>query len=287
MTDLPPPSHEESFPAENSGSAKPAPVATTFPRPRSREVQDGAVFPPRRAGYLVPTVAPRLTYFFLGLTVLVFLAQLAGEVVFGYDVAAVLGYKDNARIVAGQYWRLVTPIFLHAGLLHIVFNMYALYALGPQIEAPYGYLRFGLIYVLSGITGVVLSMALNPFRSVGASGAIFGLIGALGAYLYRHRKAFGGYGQRRLTNVVTIAAINLLIGLSPGIDNWGHLGGLLGGTTLAVLIGPRLELETDYSTGQIAVVDQTPLASRGIGLAAFCLGLLVLTGAVIVYRAGR
>ncbi|MBI4771974.1 MAG: rhomboid family intramembrane serine protease, partial [Chloroflexi bacterium] len=240
--------------------------------------------PPAPAGYRVPAVRPRLTYLIMGLTILVFLGQLAGQSLLGYDLLVQLGLKVNSLIVAGQYWRLITPIFLHAGLLHIGFNMYALYVLGPQVEGPFGHTRFGLLYFLSGSAGVVLSLALSPYPSLGASGAIFGLIGALVVYLYRHREAFGSFGRRRLTSIVYIAVLNLAIGFTPGIDNWGHLGGLLGGAAVAWLIGPNLTLEYDYTSGRPAVVDRSALVSRLPETAMLCLGLLAVTVAVIFYR---
>jgi len=235
--------------------------------------------------YPVPVVPARLTYVFLALTVGVFLLQWVSELLVGFDVVTGLGLKDNASIAAGQYWRMITPVFLHAGPTHLIFNMYALYSLGPQVEGPFGYQRFGLTYLLTGVSGVALSMALNPIDSVGASGAIFGLVGALGVYLYRHRQAFGAFGRTRLSNVLTIVVINFLIGLSPRIDNWGHLGGLLGGAALAALTGPRLGLRTDPESGQVRVVDGSSQSSRLRGVTLFCLGLILFIVAVIRFRA--
>jgi rhomboid protease GluP len=127
--------------------------------------------------------------------------------------------------------------------------MYALFALGPQLERFYGHGRFLMLYLLGGFAGNVVSFLLSPEYSLGASTAIFGLIGAQGVFLYRHRKMFGGVAQRALTNIITVAVVNLIIGLSPGIDNWGHVGGLLGGTLFAWFGGPLLEVEADMGMG--------------------------------------
>ncbi len=150
--------------------------------------------------------------------------------------------KSNQAIAAGQWWRLFTPMLLHGGIFHIGFNMYALYVLGPELERFYGGWRFFLLYLVAGFAGNVVSFVLSPYNSLGASTAIFGLLGAEGVFLYQHKKLFGQRAQRALMNIIFIAVINLAIGLSPGIDNWGHLGGLVGGTLFAWFGGPKLEV---------------------------------------------
>ncbi|MBI3244459.1 MAG: rhomboid family intramembrane serine protease [Chloroflexi bacterium] len=205
-----------------------------------------------RPRYLpIPTVRPRFTFVFLAINIVVFLLQTVTNA----EAWFFFGAKINEFIVAGEWWRLITPMFLHANLVHLAFNSYALYIFGPQVEAVFGYRRFFFIYLLSGVSGAVLSFALSPQPSVGASGAIFGLVGSLLIYLFRHRQAFGDMGRRRLLEILTLAGINLVIGLSPGIDNWGHVGGLLGGATLAWLIGPIFGVEAD-STGQPVIADR-------------------------------
>jgi len=159
------------------------------------------------------------------------------------DVAACFGMKVNDLILSGQWWRFITPVVLHASLLHIGFNMYALYILGPELERHFGPLPFLILYVLSGFSGVVLSFLLTASPSLGASTAIFGLLGAQGVFVYRNQKLFGRRAQTILRSILNIAVINLLIGLSPGIDNWGHVGGLLGGSLFAWLAAPLYMLE--------------------------------------------
>lgn len=242
-----------------------APHGEPLPRPRTIRVP-------------VAAVRPVVTYVLLGLTVLVFLGQLASEAALGRDLVGALGAKVNSLIAQGQLWRLITPVFVHAGLLHIAFNMYALYAIGPQVEGPFGHARFFFLYLYSGVAGVLLSLLMSTKPSVGASGAIFGLIGALAVYLYRHRKEFGDIGRQRLMNVATIMVINLVIGLSPGIDNWGHVGGLMGGAAVAWVMGPRLSVEVSPVTGQPRVVDRTgALRSEisGVALAGALMGVAV------------
>lgn len=184
---------------------------------------------------------PYVTYTILGLTILVYLLQMGSEALLGFDLPASLGVKENQRIAMGQFWRLITPILLHGSILHIGFNMYALYIFGPSMERYFRRGRFLGLYLLSGFAGNVFSMMFTPAPSLGSSTAIFGLIGAHGIFIYQNRSVFGEtFTRRALTRIIQVAAINLLIGLSPGIDNWGHIGGLFGGVIFTWLGGPLL-----------------------------------------------
>jgi rhomboid protease GluP len=199
---------------------------------------------------------PVVVYVIMGLTVTVYLLQMLTEFAMGgIDLPAALGMKVNDLIVQGQLWRLFTPMLLHGSLLHIGFNMYALYALGPGLESYYGHQRFLLLYVLAGFAGNVLSFLFSPANSLGSSTAIFGLLGAQAVFLLQNKSLFGSRAQRALTNIAMVAALNLWIGLSsPGIDNWGHLGGLLGGVIFSWFAGPRLAVEG--LMGTYSLVDQ-------------------------------
>jgi rhomboid protease GluP len=182
------------------------------------------------------------TYSLIAITLLVFIAQLVAIEIEGFDAVLFYGSKHNDSVMAGEVWRLVTPIFIHVGVWHIFVNMYSLYALGPAIERIFGHPRMLVMYLLSGISGVIFSLIFSPHRSVGASGAIFGLLGALGTFLYRHRGSFGQAGRIQLRQILIITILNLGLGLMPQIDNWGHLGGLVAGTLLTWSAGPLLEV---------------------------------------------
>jgi rhomboid protease GluP len=200
--------------------------------------------PPRTVQVATPIVKPYATYIILGVTIFVYLLQLAGQYLLKTDVVAFLGIKDDTLIRAGQLWRLITPVFLHASILHIVFNMYALIIFGRGIEARYGHGRFLLIYFLSGYAGNVMSFLLTVNPSLGASTAIFGLIASEGVFIIQNRKLLGARVNRSLMNLLYIAGVNLLIGFTTtGVDNWGHIGGLLGGFIFAWFGGPRWKLE--------------------------------------------
>jgi rhomboid protease GluP len=162
-----------------------------------------------------------------------------------YDFLLIWGAKDNAAIfVGGQYYRFLTAMFLHGGLAHLFFNSFALYSLGFETERLFGAQRFLAIYMLAGLGGGVASYALNPNPSVGASGAIFGLIGALIAFYLVARRVLGGIARQQLGSLIFITLINLALGFTtPYIDNNAHIGGLLTGTLLGWLLAPRFALD--------------------------------------------
>lgn len=208
-----------------------------------REPGPQAPVPRTQVAVQTPEIRPVVSYALLAITLIVFLAQMASQQLLGTDIPAALGMKVNVLIAEGQVWRLITPVFLHGGILHIGFNMYALFILGPGLERYFGHGRFFMLYFLSGYAGNVLSFMFSQAPSLGSSTAIFGLLAAQGVFVYRNREVFGGFARRALTNVIWIAAVNLLIGLTPGIDNWGHLGGLLAGSLFAWFAGPLIEVE--------------------------------------------
>ncbi len=197
-------------------------------------------FSPSNLREIKPLRTPVLSYSLMAVTILIYIGQVASQFIYGIDVLAALGSKVNSAIVAGQYWRLLTPVFLHGSLMHIGFNMYALYVLGPPLERFYDGKRFLLLYFLAGMAGNIFSFIFTSNPSLGSSTAIFGLLGAYGVFIYENRIYFGDMARRSLGNIILVAVINFIIGLSPGIDNWGHLGGLLAGTAFAWLAGPQI-----------------------------------------------
>jgi rhomboid protease GluP len=233
----------------------------------------------------MPTSKPYVTYTLLALNIIVFLLQAVALQLFGYDYIRDLGMKVNEYILLGQYWRLFTPMFLHGSILHLGFNMYALYIFGPGLERYYRHGRFLLLFLLSGLAGNVFSFMFTTSPSLGSSTAIFGLLAAEGVFLYQNQQLFGGVARRALYNLIFIGIVNLAIGMSsPGIDNWGHVGGLLGGAIFAWLGGPLLQKEGIYP--DIRVVDARETrdvavaALIDVGLFAFlAFGAIFLWGA--------
>ena len=194
----------------------------------------------------LPKVRPVVAYILIGFTIAIYLLQLLSQALLnGNDLLFLWGGKINEFILQGQIWRLITPVFLHASILHIAFNLYALFIFGPDLERAYGHWRFLVLYLLSGFAGNVLSFALSSFDSLGSSTAIFGLVSAEAVFIYQNRQFFGKRARSVLINLGIIVAINFALGLTPNslIDNWGHLGGLVGGAIFAWLAGPKWLLE--------------------------------------------
>lgn len=150
------------------------------------------------------------------------------------DVLIALGAKDNALIAAGQYWRLITCMFLHGGIFHLAVNMYSLFAVGPVIERFFGRKKYLAIYFISGICSSLLSFLMTPEVAIGASGAIFGLLGACLVFGVEMKSQIG---KEFMVNVIAVIALNLFLGFSVAmIDNYGHIGGLLGGIASSLLL---------------------------------------------------
>ena len=174
-----------------------------------------------------------ITYILIALCVIMFI--LSG---FGYNTESLLLFGANygPLVKEGEIYRLVTCMFLHAGIIHLGLNMYSLFIVGPKIEGFFGKWKYLLIYFISGISASLLSIGLNgDIMSVGASGAIFGLFGALVYFGYSYR---GYIGSIIKSQIVPIVVYNLLIGFFiPGIDMWGHVGGLIGGILTANMLG--------------------------------------------------
>jgi rhomboid protease GluP len=217
-----------------------------------------------------PQGPPLVTYALAGLIILTFLLQQGTQMLYGVDLPANFGMKINAAIIGGQYWRLITPMLLHGSILHIAFNLYALFIFGPGLERYYGHGSFLALFLVSGFAGNVASFLFSPAPSLGSSTAIFGLLGAEGVFLYQNRQLFGRSAQRALTNLVVLALINLFLGLSPGIDNWGHIGGLVGGTLFAWFGGPRLGVDGLYPEMRLVNQRQSSDTVRS-GIAVFAL----------------
>jgi len=157
------------------------------------------------------------------------------------------GAKYGLLIEAGEWWRFVTPVFLHGGLLHLAMNSWVLFDLGPAVEGIYGPQKFLVLYVVTGTASFVASYLWRPMAlSIGASGAIFGLIGVMIAYGYRNRR---GAGEAVRTMFVRYAIYGLLFGfLMPGLDNAAHIGGLVSGIAFGAVVSdmPSITQESIY-----------------------------------------
>jgi rhomboid protease GluP len=189
------------------------------------------------------------------------------------------GAKHRLLIESGQHWRLLTAAFLHQGLLHLAVNMYALWMLGRFCEPIYGHGRFLLIYLGAALGGSLASMRFTDEPSVGASGALFGLLGAALVFGFMHRKELPeAIGRRLRASLVFWLLVNLALGfVFPFLDHWGHIGGLAAGMSLAVLLGNDL-----FAPRGAPLAVRVATWTAG-GLAVVCLGLGVWNRLTVSY----
>ena len=151
------------------------------------------------------------------------------------------GALVRERVLAGEWWRLITATFLHGGFDHLVGNMVVLWIVGMACEHAFGAARTAVIYFGSGVAGTAFSMANGPGPSVGASGAIFGVLMAVVVMLYRNQKYFFVRDKRIGFVFLAWAGWSLFTGLmAPFVDNYAHLGGMAGGAMAAMVLTPRL-----------------------------------------------
>jgi len=214
-----------------------------------------------------------LTQVLFGLNIAVYLAMAlaSGSLLdFPFEISVHYGANFGPYTLSGEWWRLVTYMFLHGSLLHIGFNMWCLWDLGRMCESLYGRWTFAAIYVITGVGGGLASVAWNPaIWSVGASGAIFGLAGALIASFYLGEFSLPRMAIRgTLKSLLFFAGFNLLFGsMFPGIDNSCHIGGLVSGLALGAVIA-RFAPRSDMPRRRASVVAVIAIAicAAGFGI---------------------
>ena len=178
---------------------------------------------------------PYVTYLLIAINVIFFIVPLLlNQVDYVLDAYCVHG----PSIRAGQFYRIISGTLLHGSIPHLLFNMYSLYILGSQLEGFFGKAKFALIYIFSAICGSFLSITFGQGAgSVGASGAIFGLMGSLLYFGFYYRVYLG---QVVKSQILPLIAVNLLVGfMTPGIDNSAHIGGLIGGAAITMAVGVK------------------------------------------------
>ena len=175
---------------------------------------------------------PVITYALIIINVLVFILS-----VFNDSILPMFAVNRELIVNFGQYYRLITGMFLHGGILHLLFNMYALYIIGMQLESFLGKAKYLIVYLLSGIGASMLSIFFSNSFSVGASGAIFGLMGALLYFGYHYRVYLDSVVK---SQIIPLIVLNLILGFTlSGIDNWAHIGGLVSGILATMAVGVK------------------------------------------------
>ena len=197
---------------------------------------------------------PIVTYIIMAICIILFiLMELSGG---STNSQVLLKYGANLDVLVknGEYYRLFTCIFLHIGIMHLLCNLYSLYVIGREVENLFGKVKYIIIFILSGIFGSIMSLAFTHNTiSAGASGAIFGLLGAL-LYFGMHYRTYLGEAIKR--SIIPIIVVNLIIGFfAEGIDLAAHIGGLVGGVLVAMMVGvPDKSKTKDIINGTILTI---------------------------------
>ncbi len=188
-----------------------------------------------------------VTYVLIVLNILLYLLEVSGL------INPLTFATSGSAIRNRHFWVLLTSAFMHADILHLACNMYSLYIIGTQVETVLGKVKYLIVYFVSAIVCALLSGLLTGGVSIGASGAIFGLLGALLYFGYHYRLYLGNVITSQILPVILL---NLFIGFAlPGIDNFGHIGGLVGGVLSAMIVGVKEENDkSDRINGTIVLV---------------------------------
>lgn len=237
--------------------------------PRSRSLTEDGVM--KRSGRARPSEVPWATLGLIVINLAIFGALWSTGS--ARDTVALLrwGAKSNDLIWQGQWWRFLTPIFLHLGLFHLVCNAVVLLFFGRILESMTGATRYIGIYLISGLSGVIAGFCFHDNLSAGSSGAILGVIGGLAATLTLNREAFPGLRTRDVVSMGLLVAAFLGFGaVQPRVDNWAHVGGLGGGFLGGLVLVKRLPRvvprpHVRLTAGLIWVVAVTFGLVRGFG----------------------
>ncbi|MDO1605576.1 rhomboid family intramembrane serine protease [Lactobacillus sp. YT155] len=192
--------------------------------------------------------APYITYALLTIQIVVFLLETIMGGSTNVATLVFFGAKDSYAIAnLGEWWRLITPMFVHIGFTHILINSLILYYAGSQLEEALGHVRFTVLYFVSGIVGNLTSFGLgNPNTiSAGASTALFGMFAAYGALAYTNRSNM--YMNALGRQFAVLIGINLLLDLFlGGVDIWGHVGGAIGGFLIMIAMSKKISEKNDF-----------------------------------------
>jgi rhomboid protease GluP len=235
------------------------------PPPSEGQVYNLGTPPPQPMRLSLPLNRPRAVYVLLAINVVMYgLTQLVALRLQGtpnpFSLALLaLGAKWGPAIQAGEYWRFLTPIVLHGNLLHLAFNSYALFSLGPEAERIFGTRRFLVIYLIAGFAGTLASFILSPGLSIGASAS-----------------------RQQVTQLITMAGINLFLGLTvPTIDNAAHIGGLIAGGAAGYVLSPSYAIDDRLYPPVVVRTDRAASTWLTVG------GIVVVLVVLAAWAVGR
>lgn len=179
---------------------------------------------------------PYITYILIFINILFYVLSIISNSFYNSMVL------NPSKILNGEYYRLLSCIFMHGGIIHLLCNMYCLYVIGPQVESFFGKIKYIVIYLLSGIIGSLMSLAITNSISLGASGAIFGLLGSILYFGYHYRVYLS---QAIKSQIIPLIVLNLFLGfILNGVDNAAHIGGLIGGILVSMMVGVKYKSST-------------------------------------------
>ena len=187
---------------------------------------------------IMKTKKPIVTFSLIAINIVVFiLMYLFGSGLYSNKTLVDFGANYIPLTKSGEYYRLITSAFVHIGIAHLVLNMYSLFVIGTNIEYFYGKVKYIIIYLYSALMGSLFTVVLSSTNTIaaGASGAIFGLLGAMLYFGYHYR---GYVGNAIISQIIPIVFLNLAFGfITPGIGNAAHIGGLIGGYIISMAVG--------------------------------------------------
>ena len=179
---------------------------------------------------------PYVTYILIFINILFYILSIISNSFYNSMVL------NPSKILNGEYYRLLSCIFMHGGIIHLLCNMYCLYVIGPQVESFFGKFKYIIIYLLSGIIGSLMSLCITNSISLGASGAIFGLLGSILYFGYHYRVYLS---QALKSQIIPLIILNLFLGfILSGVDNAAHIGGLIGGILVSMMVGVKYKSST-------------------------------------------
>lgn len=202
----------------------------------------------------IPKYSPFLTKSIITFIVLMYIVEIVFNALHSEKTIILLGAKWNEGITNGEYWRFITPTFLHGNLIHLILNLFALHLFANELESIYGTFRFLLLFLTTSWGAILASYAFSPGIAIGASGVVFGILGGLIIFFFRQREKVRG-AHLKFKTMYTLGAINIILGIIiPKIDNAAHIGGLMTGLLIGWFISPEYNIQKDEETDKLTIV---------------------------------